>query len=287
MVLQLIIFSFVSGCARTSPGEARGGLESLGARPGVIAVTGDGIDKEKSFTIEEIKGMDDALAGACYSSVNLWPTIKFYTGKGIYLWSLLQKTGIKKEAQTITVWGSDGYSTVFTREQLEEKRYYYPNILKGNREGAQEVPPILAWEYSEGTGISEGAEGGEICLFFGQKGLNDATAAAFVKKVAAIEVSTRPPGRWDAVGAEPLPGRVSRGTGVLLKHLDEDRVKIYYTLDGSTPDENSLLYNPSTSYFRPQLTKPILVEQDVVIKAVAEGFGKYRSPVAVFAYSTD
>lgn len=45
-----------------------------------------------------------------------------------------------------------------------------------------------------------------------------------------------------------------------------------------------MVYNPSTTYFKPELNQAITVNQDVTIKAIAVGFGKDDSQVAVFEY---
>jgi len=297
-VLLIACLSLITGCqdqkrettpqtAGIAPGST--GLETgnPGGEPDMLTITGNGVERETKFTPDELKSMEDALAGACYSAVNNWPAKKFIVGKGVKLTHLLQKAGIKEDAQTIIFKAADGYNASFTREQLEEKRFCYPDLLKGSAEGAVEVPMILAWGYQEDTSNLSEAASGKLRLLFGQTGLNDAATAAFVKGVTTIEVLTTPPGQWGAVRAEPAPGKVKPGTGVVLSHPEQDLVKIYYTLDGSEPDAKSLLYNPSTSYFRPELNKPIQVNQTVTIKAIAIGFGKHNSQVAIFNYDVE
>ena len=77
---------------------------------------------------------------------------------------------------------------------------------------------------------------------------------------------------------EPAPGKVKPGTEVVLSHPEEDLVKIYYTLDGSEPDRQSLIYNPSTSYFRPELNKPITVEKNSYHQSLCRWFWETRQP---------
>lgn len=297
-VLLITCLSLLTGCQShkqdASPGAAgvapgSTGLETgnPGSEPDVLTITGNGVERKTKFTPDELKSMEDGLTAACYSAVNNWPAKKFLVGKGVKLTCLLQKAGIKEDAQTIIFRAADGYSASFTREQLEEKRFCYPGLLKGSAEGAVEVPVILAWEYQEDTSDLSEAISGELRLLFGQTGLNDAVTAAFVKGVTTIEVLTDPPGQWGAVRSEPASGKVKPDTEVVLGHPAQDFVKIYYTLDGSEPDMESLLYNPSTSYFRPELNKPIQVNQTVTIKAIAIGFGKHNSQVATFNYDVE
>ncbi|MDF9409021.1 chitobiase/beta-hexosaminidase C-terminal domain-containing protein [Pelotomaculum isophthalicicum JI] len=297
--LLVIGLSLLTGCQgqkrEVNPASAGRAPESqvnqaagkAGSGEVVLTVKGSGVEHETKYNLDELKSMTDALAGECYSTVNNWPAKKFFVGKGVLVSQLLRKAGIKDEARTITVTAADGYNATLTREQLDEKRYCFPNLQKGSAEGAREVPAILAWEHQEGASDLSKAVGGNLRLLFGQKGMNDVVTAAYVKDVATIEVSTAPPGRWDVVGAEPAPGKVKRGTGVVLSHPGLDRVKIYYTLDGSTPDIKSLVYNPSATYFQPDLIKPIPVDKPVTIKAIVIGYGKHDSQVATFKYDVE
>ena len=297
-VLLAVGLSLVTGCQdqkrQTEPQTAGTATESTGqetGKPGsetyILTITGGGVEHETRFTLTELKSMEGALASACYSAVNNWPAKKFIVGKGIQVSHLLQQAGLKAEAQTIIFRSADGYNARFTIEQLEEKRFCFPNLMKGSAEGAVEVPLILAWEYQEDTSDLSKAAGGKLRLLLGQTGLNDVIAAAFVKGVTAIEVFTAPPGQWSMVRAEPASGKVKPGTEIVLSHPEQDLVKLYYTIDGSVPDAKSLIYNPSTTYFQPDLSKPIPVDQPVTIKAVAVGFGKQNSQVATFRYDVE
>ncbi len=255
--------------------------------PDHLTITGNGVERTKVFTLSELKSMEDAQVNECYSIVNDWPTKKFMVGKGIKITSLLKTAGIKPDAQTIVVWAADGYNATFTRAQLKDKRFFFPGLLEGIENGAKEVQAILAWEYREGTDDLSQTVSGNLRLILGQKGLNDSTAPVCVKDIAALEVMTEAPGCWEKVNADPVPGKIKPGTSVYLNHPHQDKVKIYYTIDGSTPDEKSLLYNPSTSYFQPELIKPITINNSMIIKAIAIGFGKYNSEVTAFAYEVE
>ena len=282
VVLLVLGLSLLTGCDQEK--QESGQLEST---PGFLVITGNGVEKQTKISLAELKEMKEATVGVCYSVVNNWPTKKFAVGKGVKVTYLLEKAGIKNDAQTIIVWARDGYNATFTREQLEEKRFYFPNLLNDSKAGAKEVPAILAWEHREGTNDLSKATGGDLCLLLGQKGLNDAAAPVGVKDVVNLEVLTTPCDQWSAVQAQPAPGKVKAGTKVVLEHPQQDAVKIYYTRDGSLPDENSCVYNPSTAYFQPDLTKPIEVNESVTIKAIVVGFGKNKSPIATFTYEVE
>lgn len=255
--------------------------------PGFLTITGNGVEQQTRFNLTELNNLEEALVGECYSIVNNWPAKKLAVAKGVKISYLLEKAGIKNDAQSIIVWAADGYNATFTREQLEEKRFYFPNLLEDSEAGVQEVPAILAWEHWEGTNDLSKASSDKLGLFLGQKGLNDVVAPVCVKDVVTLEVLTVAPGQWSVAQAQPVPGKVKPGTKIVLNHPNQDQVKIYYTMDGSLPDETSCVYNPSTTYFQPDLIKPIELDKSVIIKTIVIGFGKNNSPVATFSYDVE
>lgn len=284
--LLFLSLNILVACQGQKP-ESGGKIEKPDITPGFLTISGNGVKAPSRFTLAELKDMEEAQTSQCYSIVNNWPSKKYMVGRGIELSYLLKKAGIKDEAQTISFQAVDGYFAVFTRQQLEEKRFYYPKLMEGSEEEAQEVPAILAWEHREGSKDLSKASGGKLTLLLGQKGLNDVQAQVCVKDVAVIEVLTLPPGQWSTVQATPAPGRIKPGTEIVLHHSEQDQVKIYYTADGSSPSEKSLLYNPSTTYYQPELNKPLVVKQSVTIKAIAVGYGKNDSQIASFAYDVE
>lgn len=281
VALALAVITLASSCSGGWKGAKNNSPEFA---PGTLTITGNGVKNPGRYTLDELKDLQDAVASERFSTVNNVGTKSFFVGKGVQLSYLLAKAGMLDEAQTIKLKGSDGYTVVLTREQLAEQRFYYPGLMEGSEIGAREVPAVLAWEHREGSSDLSQARIGGLRLLIGQTGLSNVVVPAFVRDVALIEVSTAEAGRWEPVMAEPSPGKVGPGAGIVLSHPHLDSVKIYYTLDGSIPDEKSLIYNPSTTYFKPEMNLAITVDQDVTIKAIAVGFGKYNSQVAVFEY---
>lgn len=276
------IFIYSAGCLNQKQADTEPKLQNF--EPGTLTISGDGVEHPAHYTMDQLMSMSEAMVGECYSTVNNVGTKKYLVGKGVKLSYLLQKAGIRENAQTIKVMGSDGYTAVFTREQLEQPRYYYPGLMEGSEGEAKEVPAILAWEYQEGEQDLSKVRNGKLCLLLGQSTLNNVVVPAFVKDIVLVEIIVAEPGQWDAVSANPAAGQVEAGQDIVLAHPEMDSVKIYYTMDGSTPDEKSLIYNPGTSYYKPELNQPIAIDQNVIIKAIAIGFGKENSPVAVWEY---
>lgn len=281
LALALALLALAAGC---SDGKKSSKDNAAGSATGALTITGDGVERPVRFTVDELKGLQDAVVSECYSTVNNVGTKNFFAGRGVRLSALLEKAGISDAARTVKVKGADGYTIILTREQLDQRRFYFPGLMEGSGSEAREALAILAWQHREGgTDLGQAGSGG-LRLLMGQTGLNDVVVPAFVRDVALIEVSTSEAGRWEPVSAEPAPGRVGPGTAVVLSHPDLDAVKIYYTTDSSDPNEKSLIYNPSTTYFKPELNRSITVNQDLTIKAVAVGFGKNDSEAAVFEY---
>ncbi len=278
VVLTLAILVLPAGCAKNAKNNAPKFVS------GVLQITGNGVGQPCRYTVDELKGLQDAVVGVCYSTVNNVGTKNFFVGSGLSLSYLLTKAGISDTAKTIKITGADGYTIVLTREQLDERRCYFPGLMEGSDREAVEVPAILAWEHREGSRDLSQARGSGLRLLIGQTGLNEVVVPAFVRDVALIEVSTTEAGRWAPISAEPAPGEVEPGTGVVLQHPNLDTVKIYYTLDGSEPNEKSLVYNPGTTYFKQEPSRVIIVNQNMTIKALAVGLGKNNSDVATFAY---
>ena len=135
IVFLILGLNLLIGC--NQPKQESGQPQST---PGFLTITGNGVEKQIKINLSDLKDMKEARVGECYSVVNNWPTKKFMVGKGVKITYLLEKAGIKNDAQTIIVWAGDGYNATFTREQLEEKRFYFPNLLQDSKEGAQEVP---------------------------------------------------------------------------------------------------------------------------------------------------
>jgi hypothetical protein len=176
---------------------------------------------------------------------------------------------------------ADGYHATITYNQMMETRYVYANHSINGSDGASAVEPVIAWEWGEdGSARPE-----NLRFFIGQRGPMDVNTLAFVRHLNQIEVLVAPPGQWDAPGAS-IPGdsEVPFGTNLYLQHEFMDSIRIYYTLDGSDPDFNSLVYNRSTSFFQPHLIAPIFLTESVTVKAFAAGFGRDPSPVVTLSF---
>jgi len=253
----------------------------------VLTISGNGVSQTSYFTLADLKAMKSGYQQNVYSIVNNWPTRKFFVAKGVTLDCLLKAAGLKSSATLFKVSGSDGYYSTLTRTQLLGSRYYYPNVTSGSTAGGESVKAIMAWSWKEGSSDLSAAKAGDLRLAIGQIGVDIVNTTAIVQKASSIEVSTAAPGSWSAPTVSPAPGKVAAGSGITLNYSNLDAVRIFYTTDGSTPTYNSKLYNPSTTYYQPDLIKPIEINKTTTIKCLVTGFGKNDSSISTFTYTVE
>lgn len=253
------------------------------ARDEIVVVTGNGVGQETRMSLKEMQDLPDARFEHVYSTINNWPARKELVARGIKLAVLLDVAGISDEAKCITLKAEDGYESSFTREQLlDTRRFYFPGVVEGDSSNAELVEPIIAYEYMENTDQLSEARADSLCLIIPQANVNEQTYHTFVKNIKEIIVTRDDPGKWEAAAVFPRAGNITRGDTVKLQHKEIGKVKMYYTLDGSIPTEESMLYNPSTH--QTELNQPIVIDQDTTIKVLVKGFGKYDSDIAEYHY---
>ncbi len=265
-----------------------------------LKITGDGVANPVTFSLEELQSMEQYEH--IYSTVNTWPTKRWYVGKGIKLRDLLAIADLKKDAQLIVFTSTDGYSITLTvQELLRDSRYYFPGLMEnsasdgsipGSPEGALEVEPILALLSAEGSNNpAHMNDMNSLQLICGQRVVNEQTNTLFLKYVEKIEVLTIEPAQWDNPRVNIGSGQVAAGTLLELNTKGSDADKIYFTTDGSIPTINSPMFNWSAKRWwsqRPDtlssINKPIEIKEGTVIKAITIGPGRADSEVVTFIY---
>ena len=252
--------------------------------PVVLTIGGDGVNGETTWTLNRLQELRDGYREITYSTTNNWPSFEHMQAHGVSIPYLLRQAGLKESAACFKFVSTDGYFAVMTYDQIFGTRYSYSSHSASGSSGASAVEPVIAWVW----GNDQKVRPENIRPFFGQSGPWDVNTSSFVKNLCKIEVLTSSAGSWAAPGASIADGSmVPVGTLLELSHSAMDNVRIYYTLDGSEPDYLSPVYNPSTSYFQPQLNKPLVLTKSVTIKMFASGLGKERSPVVTFVISVE
>jgi hypothetical protein len=265
-----------------------------------LEISGDGVNKPVVFSLSQLQAMPQYQH--VFSTINTWPTKKWYMGEGVKLRYLLELAEIKENAQLLVFSSVDGYTVTLTvKELLNDKRYYFPGLkdnssgdgsIPGSPEGAEEVEPILALVSAEGSRNPAAMNDMDsLLLMYGQRVVTEQTNNIFLKYINKIEVLTTAPPRWDNPKTSAGSGEVSEGTLIQLSTKSNDADKIHYTTDGSTPTINSPVFNWSAKRWwnqRPDnlndINKPIEITKDTVIKAITIGPGKEDSDVVTFSY---
>ncbi len=265
----------------------------------ILTITGDGVTEEVEFTLAQLQEMEQHRQQ--YSTINTWPTKKFYLTEGVWLNELLQLAGIKDDAKLITFKASDGFNKTFTREQFDAPRYYYPGLkenheyfgyIPGSTEGAKKVDMILALKSVEGSDNPDYMSGREApLLVMGQRWITEQTNELFVKYLKTITVSTEIPDKWENPVADKESGIVPAGTKVALSTSDMNGDNIHYTTDGTNPTIESPIYNwvkkrwwKDRSDELAEINKPIEITRDTTIKAITIGPGREDSDIVTFNY---
>ena len=236
------------------------------------------------FTEAELRTLLQAgheINACVYSTINNWPSARFFVAEGWGVRGLLQASGVFETVRRVTIRAADGYEVSLTREQLFGEQFYFPRVGESFEE-AVPVEPMIAYRWREGTDDISEVRDDKPVFIFGQRTPYEHTNPAFVVGVAEIIVDFEPCEAWQAADTFPRPGLIEPGETVKLQHPFFGLVKMYYTLDGSEPTMLSALYNPST--YQTELNKPIPVTEPVTIKVLVTGYGRDDSEVAVFDF---
>jgi len=244
--------------------------------PIVLTISGNAVNAETTWSLNRLQALRDGYREITYSTTNNWPSFSAMTAQGVSLTYLLRQAGLKSNVASVKFISTDGYSTTLTYNQVFGTLYSYANHSATGSSGASAVESVVAWAWGDVGKVRPE----NIRPFFGQSGPWEVNTASFVKDLCKIEVSTASAGTWAAPGASIADGStVPAGTELELSHGSMDNIRIYYTLDGSEPNYNSPVYNQSTSYFQPQLIKPLVLTESVTVKAFAAGLGKGKSAI--------
>jgi hypothetical protein len=267
-----------------TPAPTEGNESPTPDEPVILTISGAGVSGETTWTLSQLKSLQDGYRVCTYSTTNNWPVYGYMTARGISLPYLLMQAGVLDSAASFKFIAADGYNVTVTRNQVFGGLYTFANHSSAGSGGASAIESVVAWEWGDGN--SAGPE--NLRPFFGQSGPQEVNTSVFVKDLCKIEVYTSSAGVWAAPGASISDGSaVPAGTELALLHENMDSVHIYYTLDGSEPNYYSPVYNLSTSYFQPQLIQPLELSQSVTVKAFAAALGRERSQTVTFVITVE
>jgi len=254
------------------------GGQALASNEPVLTIRGDGVEREISFTLAELRAMTGHVSRNAYSAWNTWPTRSIYYAEGVHLAELLRRAGLKDGATTVNVAEAPqtedvpGYNMTFLLDDLLAERFTF--------EGARTaVPAIIAFRQSI-RGFAD-MDDTPLRLIYGQLDAQEQTTLGFVRFVRTITVTSDPIRQlpMPQAAAERLPdGRYS----VTLSSSNIN-AKIHYTTDGSAPTVHSAMFNVSAPHWQPHLNVPFTVSGDTQVRAIAATPGFANSEVLSFA----
>jgi len=148
---------------------------------GTVLIEGDGVEEKASFTLEELKAMEDGIVEADYFSINSYGTKKYFHFKGVWVWHLLQeKVSFKDNASKVSFIAEDGYKAEFTLDEVKRDDY-----IDQQNPGAK-YKMILAWE-EDGREYNLD-EGNPFQLVIGQREPGDVNKPYWVRNVKTIRI---------------------------------------------------------------------------------------------------
>lgn len=282
----LFALLFIAGCAPAAQETPDAGenTDTGAATSGItVKITGDVPLGEYICSITELSEDEENAFSCAYSLINNWPTKKFAAASGVTIEAVLKAAGVWDTFEVITVKADDGYAMSFTREQVEKPRYYYPNLEKDDPAGNKLAPMGIALQYCDDGADLDAMTECSPTFVFGQEDIYEHNSPAFVEQMVEIEVSDEEPEQWEMAYGFPEPGVIAAGETVKLQHGYMGLAKLFYTTDGSDPTTKSAMYNPST--YQPELSVPIEITEDTVIKVLVHGYGRTDSEIAELVYT--
>lgn len=306
---KIIITLLMTGLILSFSGFSAPETVSAAENPVTIKVDGKVIHTFTWGDLQDMRSDEEVWVEARpYSTINTWPTKKWYASEGVKLTALFEAAGIDLDGlgiQAIKVESVDSFRATFTKKQLfDDTRYYFPG-LKDNHGDFGQVPGTVRGKVPVDAIIAlssvEGSDNPDYMnplncplLVVGQHYVTEQTNHTFVKNVGEIDLLTEVPKKWAKPTATPGPGTVPVGTKVELKNEFNDDDKIYYTTDDTEPTQESLIYNwvakrwwASREADLDEINKPIEITEDTVIKAKTIGLGREDSDIVTFEYKVE
>ena len=168
----LLLITCAAGC---------GCAQSEKVPRGTVVIKGDAVQSRASFTLDELKSMEDGLVEATYFALNSYGSKEYVHFKGVWVWHLLnEKVSLKDHASRVTFIAEDGYEVEFPLEDIKREDY----IDEQNPQTKYKM--ILAWE--ENGREYDPEKGNPFQLVVGQREPGEANRPYWVRNVMIIRI---------------------------------------------------------------------------------------------------
>ena len=172
IALLLVLFICAAGC---------GCAQSEKVPRGTVVIKGDAVQSRASFTLDELKSMEDGLVEATYFALNSYGSKEYVHFKGVWVWHLLnEKVSLQDHASRVTFIAEDGYEVEFPLEDIKREDY----IDEQNPQTKYKM--ILAWEENGREYNPE--KGNPFQLVVGQREPGEANRPYWVRNVMIIRI---------------------------------------------------------------------------------------------------
>ena len=169
---------------------------------------GEGLDEETVFTVEELESMQTQVQTLDYSVLNKKGSMSQQRYRGLAIYDLFAKIGIKSNAGDVIVYAADGSSVTFSLSRL--KKQDYVNYITGGEGlyallafGAGSVEadamtgiPLVREKEDAGYEDAFGNNGGPLKLVIPQENAEEVNSSLCVKDVVAVEVTANEIDTW-------------------------------------------------------------------------------------------
>ena len=173
-----------------------------------IRFYGEGLDEECTFTVEQLESMQTQVQTLDYSILNNKGTLSQQRYRGLAIYDLFAKIGIKSNAGDVNIYAADGSSVTFSLSRLKKQDYL--NYATGEEGlyallafGAGDVEadamtgfPLVREKEDAGYEDTVGNNGGPLKLVIPQENAEEVNSSLCVKDVVAVEVTANEIDTW-------------------------------------------------------------------------------------------
>ncbi len=156
-----------------------------------IKFYGEGLEKEQSFTVAEIEGMQKLAQTLDFSMLNAKGKSSEERYRGVALYDLMLEVGVKYNASEVILYASDGTKQTYSLGDIRANDY----VNYADKTNDEALVPLLAFgqstpdkELSDGTPLTA-KTGGPLKFIMPQADAKTANAALCMKDVVAVEVT--------------------------------------------------------------------------------------------------
>jgi len=260
-----------------------------------IRFYGEGLDEERSFTVNELESMQTKVATMDFSIRNNKGDMSQQRYRGLPIYDIFSMIGIKSNAGDVTVYASDGSSSTFSLSKLKKQTYsnhvtgetgLYAMLAYGT--GSVDADTMTGYPLvreKEDSGYDEtiGNNGGPLKLIIPQENEEDTNASVCVKDVVAVEVSANEIDTWGHRMSDVYSEFLDYEMTLTIKNNDSEWTHNFTV--GQLEQLNDLIVRDTYSVLDIGTCEGIDIWK--FIQLIGKGVEGIDNPVSVTVYASD